>query len=53
MVAIIKTEQPSTEGWAYLSKYGPGIKDGSYCPAHANAIERVLLAGGLDGGAKP
>jgi hypothetical protein len=51
-----KTEQPSTDGWAYLCKYGPGIKDGSYCPAHADAIERerVLLAGGgLEGGSKP
>ena len=36
-----KTEQPSTDGWAYLCKYGPGIKDGSYCPAHADAIECI------------
>jgi hypothetical protein len=42
------TERPALDGWTYLSDYGPGIKDGIYCPAHAAAIEAVRSEGGLD-----
>ena len=36
------------EGWSYLYKYGPGIPDGLHCKEHADAIEAVLMEGGLD-----
>jgi hypothetical protein len=35
------TEQPTVDGWPYLESWGPGIPDGYYCPAHADAIERL------------
>jgi hypothetical protein len=42
------SEQPITDGWAILADWGPGIPDGYYCPAHANAIEKVDEDGGLE-----
>jgi len=41
------TEQPTKDGWANCD-WGPGIPGGYYCPAHADAIEKVLEEGGLD-----
>jgi hypothetical protein len=32
------TERPALDGWTHLSKWGDGIKDGFYCPAHTAAI---------------
>ena len=36
------TARPYTDGWSSLSDWGYGIKDGFYCPAHADAIEKVF-----------
>ena len=36
------TARPGADGWAYLSDHGPGVPDGLYCRAHAEAIEAVL-----------
>ena len=41
------TEQPFTDGWADLCAWGPGIKDGFYCKAHADALEAMLEDGSL------
>jgi hypothetical protein len=32
------TERPELDGWTHLSKWGDGIRDGFYCPAHRDAI---------------
>jgi hypothetical protein len=40
-----RSEQPYTDGWASLSDWGPGIKDGFYCKAHAAALEEMLMDG--------
>jgi hypothetical protein len=47
------TDQPTADGWAHLSSWGPGIPDGWYCSAHADAIEQVLEAGGFEEAAVP
>jgi hypothetical protein len=36
------------KGWSYLVDWGPGIQDGLYCKEHADALEAVLMQGGLD-----
>jgi hypothetical protein len=36
------------DGWAWLSGWGPGVKDGMYCKPHASALEELLMAGGLN-----
>jgi hypothetical protein len=33
------SKTPTSEGWASLVAWGPGIPDGMYCPEHAAAIE--------------
>jgi hypothetical protein len=43
------TEQPFTDGWANLGDWGPGIEDGFYCRAHADALEDLLVSGELGG----
>jgi len=35
-------------GWAHLSGWGPGIKDGMYCGPHADALETLLITGELE-----
>ena len=40
------TKQPGQDRWAYLKDFRP-LADGYYCPAHAQAIERVLQDGGF------
>ena len=42
------TAHPDTDGWAYLCSWGPAVKDGYYCKAHADAIEAVEMEGGFD-----
>jgi hypothetical protein len=42
------SEQPTKDGWAHLLGWGPGIADGYYCQAHADALEEVHLEGGLE-----
>jgi hypothetical protein len=42
------TWQPYTDGWAGLGGWGPGIPDGWYCKAHADAIEALDQTGELD-----
>jgi hypothetical protein len=37
-----KTWQPYADGWAGLASWGPGIPDGFYCRAHADAIESLF-----------
>jgi hypothetical protein len=41
------SEQPFTDGWASLGSWGPGIPDGLYCRAHADALEQMLETGEL------
>jgi hypothetical protein len=41
------TEQPIKDGWANLVDQGPGLPDGYYCKAHADAL-KVEEDGGLD-----
>jgi hypothetical protein len=41
------TERPAADGWTYLTDW-PGVKDGLYCPAHAAALEAILIEGGLE-----
>lgn len=45
------TCHPYADGWAYLSDWGPAVKEGFYCQAHADALEAVLMDGGFDEGA--
>lgn len=35
------------DGWAYLADWGPGVKEGYYCPAHADALSAMLEDGSL------
>ena len=42
-----KSDQPFTDGWSSLGDWGPGIKDGLYCKAHADALEAMLEDGSL------
>jgi hypothetical protein len=42
------SEQPMADGWAELFRWGPGIKDGLYCKAHADALGALALDGSLD-----
>jgi hypothetical protein len=42
------TETPGANGWRYLFDWGHGIETGDYCPAHADALEAVLMEGGFD-----
>jgi hypothetical protein len=44
------SEQPFTDGWAAMGGSGwpPGLPDGLYCPAHAEAIEQLVEAGELE-----
>jgi hypothetical protein len=35
------------DGWAYLCDRGPGVKEGYYCPAHADALDAMLEDGSL------
>jgi hypothetical protein len=35
------------DGWAWLEQWGPGIKDGIYCPAHVAALDAMLEDGSL------
>lgn len=42
------TRYPGGYLWENLSGL-PGLKDGLYCPAHAEAIEQVKKEGGFDG----
>ena len=39
--------RPMFDG-SYLSSWGPYIQDGWYCKAHADALEAVLVEGGLE-----
>jgi len=41
------SEQPYTDGWANLADWRPGVKDGFYCKAHADALEAMLMDGSL------
>lgn len=40
------TLHPYADGWANLTEWGPSVKNGFYCQAHADALEAVLLEGG-------
>jgi hypothetical protein len=42
------TAQPWRDGWSHLADWGPAVKDGFYCQAHADALEAVLDDGGFD-----
>ena len=42
------SEQPFADGWADLAGWGSGVPDGLYCREHADALEAVHEAGGLD-----
>jgi hypothetical protein len=42
------TRHPFLDDWTYLASWGPAVKDGYYCQAHADALEAVLLEGGFD-----
>jgi hypothetical protein len=42
------TAHPFADGWSNLCDWGPPVKDGFYCRAHADASEAVLLDGGFD-----
>jgi hypothetical protein len=44
------TMQPTLDGWAILSDWGPHVKDGYYCKEHADALEAVLVEGGFEDG---
>jgi hypothetical protein len=35
------SDQPFSDGWSYLSGWGPGVPDGDYCPGHVAAIEAI------------
>lgn len=41
------TTQPFADGWADLASWPAPIKDGFYCQAHADAIEKVDEEGEL------
>jgi hypothetical protein len=41
------TARPYSDGWGYLGDWGPAVKDGWYCKAHADALEKVLEDGGF------
>jgi hypothetical protein len=43
-----RTLQPYTDGWAGLSDWAPGIKDGWYCKPHADALEALYESGELE-----
>jgi hypothetical protein len=47
------TEQPALEGWASLTAYGPGVRDGRYCAPHGKALEALLLSGELGQAQRP
>jgi hypothetical protein len=36
------------KGWAHLSEWGVGVRDGFYCEAHADALEAMLMSGELE-----
>jgi hypothetical protein len=40
--------QPYTDGWAILMSWGPHVKDGLYCKAHADALEALEMEGALE-----
>jgi len=42
------SQSPGKDGWTFISKWGPGITDGAYCPEHAAALEAVLVSGEID-----
>jgi hypothetical protein len=42
------TTQWLDDGWSNLVDWGPAVPDGYYCPAHAEALEAVLMEGGFD-----
>jgi len=42
------TWQPYADGWSGLAAWGPGIENGWYCKAHADAIEALDESGELD-----
>jgi hypothetical protein len=35
-------------GWTYFEDWGPGLPEGLYCQAHADAIAQLGMNGGLD-----
>ena len=37
------TAHPYADEWAYLASWGPAVKDGWYCQAHADALETIHL----------
>ena len=41
------------EGWTWLERWGPGVRDGMYCEPHARALEALLLSGELHQAQRP
>jgi hypothetical protein len=41
------------EGWTWLERWGPGVRDGMYCEPHAKALEALLLSGELHQAQRP
>ena len=42
------SERPIASGWVLLTDWGPGIKNGFYCPQHVAALEALHVSGDLD-----
>jgi hypothetical protein len=42
------TDHPHEGGWSFLCDWGPGVKDGFYCPTHGDALEALNLSGELE-----